>query len=346
MTPRPPIDLRSDTVTLPTAAMRRAMAEAEVGDDVYREDPSARALEERAAEVLGKEAALFVPSGTMANQIAMMIHTRPGDEVIAPKDAHVRLYETGAAAACAGVQIVEVGDAGRFDVAELEAAVQPAAYYLPRTRLVVIENTHNRAGGRVIPEPLVRRVTTRAAELGLARHLDGARLWNAAVATGRSPAELAAPFDTVAACFSKGLGAPAGSVIAGSRDAVGEALRLRKRLGGGMRQLGILAAGALHALEHHRGRLASDHEAARALATAIVGAPGIVLDPSTVETNIVIFGTRAVAPADLVARAAERGVKLSAFGGELVRAVTHLGVSVADAALAGRAIAEIVSQAA
>lgn len=341
MSPRRPIDLRSDTVTLPTAAMRRAIAEAEVGDDVYREDPTARALEERAAEVLGKEAALFVPSGTMANQIAMMIHTRPGDEVIAPRDAHVRLYETGGAAAWAGVQIVEVGAEGRFDVAELEGALQAPAYYLPRTRLVVIENTHNRAGGRIVPEAIVRRVATRAKQLGLALHLDGARIWNAAVATGRSAAELVAPFDTVSACFSKGLGAPAGSVIAGSRDAVAEALRLRKRLGGGMRQLGILAAGALHALEHHRERLAEDHAAARAFAAEIAGAPGIVLDASTVETNIVVFASRAIAPADLVAHALDQGVRISGFGGDLVRAVTHMDVSLDDARAAGRVVAEI-----
>lgn len=341
MSSRPPIDLRSDTVTLPTAAMRRAMAEAIVGDDVYREDPTARALEERAAEVLGKEAALFVPSGTMANQIALMIHTRPGDEVVAPTDAHVRLYETGGAAAWAGVQIVEVGAAGRYDVAELEGAIQTPAYYLPRTRLAVMENTHNRAGGRVVPQDLVERVAARARALGLALHLDGARIWNAAIATGLSPAAIAAPFDTVSACFSKGLGAPAGSVLAGTREAVAEALRLRKRLGGGMRQLGILAAGALHALEHHRDRLALDHDAARAFAQEVAGAPGIALDLGSVETNIVVFASRAIAPADLVARALERGARISAFGGELVRAVTHMDVSVDDARAAGRAVAEI-----
>ena len=335
------IDLRSDTVTRPTLAMRRAMADADVGDDVYREDPTARALEERAAAILGKEAALFVPSGTMANQIAMMIHCRPGDEVIAPRDAHVRLYESGGAAAWAGVQIVEVGTAGAFDVADLDAVVQAPAYYLPRSRLVVIENTHNRAGGRVVTNEIVQRVATRARTLGLALHLDGARIWNAALASGMTESALATPFDTVAACFSKGLGAPAGSVIAGTRAAIDEALRLRKRLGGGMRQVGILAAGALYALEHHRARLSDDHASARAFADAIGDAAGIVCDRAGVQTNIVVFESRRVAPADLAARAAERGVRISPFGGALVRAVTHLDVSLDEAARAGRIVAEI-----
>ena len=336
------IDLRSDTVTRPTAEMRRAMADAEVGDDVYREDPTARALEERAAAVLGKEAALFVTSGTMANQIALMIHCRPGDDVIAPRDAHVRLYETGGAAAWAGVQVAEVGSAGSFDVADLDAVAQTSdAYYLPRTRLVVLENTHNRAGGRVVPRDVVLRVAARARALGLALHLDGARLWNASVATGVSEADLAAPFDTVSACFSKSLGAPAGSVIAGSRDAIAQALRLRKRLGGGMRQVGILAAGALYALEHHRERLEGDHRAARAFAEAIAGANGIAIDLDTVETNIVIFASRRVSPADLVARAAERGVRISTFGGDLVRAVTHFDVTREQCAHAGAIVAQL-----
>lgn len=336
------VDLRSDTVTQPSPEMRAAMASADVGDDVYREDPTTRALEERTAAVLGKEAALFVPSGTMANQIAMMIHCRPGDEAVAPKDAHVRLYETGGAAAWAGVQIVEAGSAGRLDVADLDAVAQTSdAYYLPRTRLVVLENTHNRAGGRVVPQELVLRVAARARTLGLALHLDGARIWNAAIATGRSEAELAAPFDTVSACFSKGLGAPAGSVIAGSRGAIAEALRLRKRLGGGMRQVGILAAGARYALEHNRARLAADHASARAFAEAIASAPGITCDLASVETNIVIFDSQRVSPAELAARAAERGVRISAFGGSLVRAVTHLDVTHDAAASAGRIVAEI-----
>ncbi len=336
------IDLRSDTVTKPTREMRAAMAAAEVGDDVYREDPSARALEERTAAILGKEAALFVPSGTMANQIAMMLHCRPGDEVVAPRDAHVRLYESGGAAAWAGVQVVEAGSAGILDAADLDSVAQTTdAYYLPRTRLLVVENTHNRAGGRVVPEAALERVTARARALGLALHLDGARIWNAAAATGRPESELARPFDTVSACFSKGLGAPAGSVIAGTRDAVREALRIRKRLGGGMRQVGILAAGALFALEHHRGRIAQDHVSARAFAEALAGAPGLEIDLARVETNIVVFASRRIAPAELAARAESRGVRISPFGGELVRAVTHLDVSREEASLAGRIVADL-----
>jgi threonine aldolase len=335
------IDLRSDTVTRPTAAMRRAMADAEVGDDVYREDPTARALEERAAAMLGKEAALFVPSGTMANQIAMMVHCRPGDEVIAPTGAHVRLFESGGAAAWAGVQIVEIGQGGVFDASELDAVVQPPAYYLPRSRLVVIENTHNRAGGRVVPIETTMRIAARTREHGLALHLDGARIWNAAVASGRTEAEIARPFDTVSACFSKGLGAPAGSIIAGSRAAIDEALRLRKRLGGGMRQVGVLAAAALHALDHHRGRLADDHASALAFASAIVGARGIDCALDTVETNIVVFRSTHVPPTELTRRAAEQGIRISPFGGELVRAVTHLEVTREDAEIAGRAVAAI-----
>lgn len=340
------VDLRSDTVTRPTAAMRAAMAAAEVGDDVYREDPTARALEERAADVLGKEAALFVPSGTMANQIAMMLHCRPGDEVVAPTGAHVRLFESGGAAAWAGVQVVEAGRSGVLEASDLDAVAQVSeAYYLPRTRLVVVENTHNRAGGRVVPAAAEERLVTRARELGLALHLDGARIWNAAAASGRSERDLAASFDTVSACFSKGLGAPAGSVVAGSRALVSEALRLRKRLGGGMRQVGILAAGALHALEHHRGRIAADHQSARAFADTLYGVAGIEIDPSIVETNIVLFATRAVTPAELAARAAKRGVLVSPFGGAHVRAVTHLDVTIDDARRAGRVVAEAASAA-
>jgi threonine aldolase len=345
MTSPATIDLRSDTVTRPTPAMRRAMAEAEVGDDVYREDPSTRALEERAAAVLGKEAALFVPSGTMANQIAMMIHCRPGDEVVAPRDAHVRLYESGGAAAWAGVQVAEAGSGGILDVADLESVAQTSdAYYLPRTRLVVIENTHNRAGGRIVPHDVVLRVAVRARELGLSLHLDGARIWNAAAATGRAEAELAAPFDTVSACFSKGLGAPAGSVIAGSRAHVAEALKLRKRLGGGMRQVGILAAGALHALEHHRARVADDHASAQAFAAALAGATGLAIDRTSVETNIVIFESHRVAPSDLASRAAERGVRISPFGGRTLRAVTHMDVTTQQCTSAGAIVAALADE--
>lgn len=338
-----PIDLRSDTVTKPTAAMRRAMAEADVGDDVYGEDPTARRLEERAAEILGKEAALFVPSGTMANQIALLVHCRPGDEVIIGKGAHLYFYEGGAGGAWAGVQFVETGEGGLFDAADVDAAAKPRAYYLPRTRLVAIENTHNRAGGRVFPQAAVDRVAARARALGLGVHLDGARIWNAAVATGLSERELCAPADTVSACFSKGLGAPIGSVIASSRERIDEARRFRRMLGGAMRQVGVLCAAALHALEHHRERLAEDHENARLLAAGLAELPGIACDPRAVESNIVLFDVEGDGEA-FAARAASAGVSISAIGPRRIRAVTHLDVSRANIVAAVEAIARLVRE--
>lgn len=331
------VDLRSDTLTRPTDAMRAAMASAEVGDDVWREDPTARRLEERAAELLGKEAALFVPSGTMANQIALLLHCRPGDEVICGRGAHVRLYESGAGAAWAGVQFAEVGGAdGRFDADALEAAIQPGDYHAPRTRMVAVEDTHNRGGGRVWPEHALRSVCARARDRGLATHLDGARIWNAAVASGSSERAIAEGFDTVSACFSKGLGAPAGSVIAGASAEIDRAVRLRKMLGGAMRQVGVLCAAALHALEHHRARLADDHANARRLAEGVAAIAGLRIDLATVETNIVIFDVLAMPASELCRRAAVHGVRVAPVGPRAVRAVTHLDV---DAAGIDRALA-------
>ncbi|MFK7988053.1 MAG: GntG family PLP-dependent aldolase [Sandaracinaceae bacterium] len=321
-----PIDLRSDTVTQPTPAMRAAMANAPVGDDIYGEDPTALALEAKVAEVLGKEAALFVSSGTMGNQIALAVHCRPGEDVVIGEHAHVMLYESGGAGAIAGVQFSVAGSGGMFDVADLEAALYPThAYYMPRTRLVTFENTHNRGGGAVWPEGQAEAVAAKAKERGLATHLDGARLWNASVATGRSVAALAAPFDTVTVCFSKGLGAPVGSALAGSREAIEEARRLRKMLGGAMRQVGILCAGALHGLEHHRERMVDDHAHARRLAEALAAHPSFEVDLPAVETNIVNFD---VADAPRFAeRARERDVLVSAISPTRIRAVTHLDVS-------------------
>ncbi|MGE0786609.1 MAG: GntG family PLP-dependent aldolase [Sandaracinaceae bacterium] len=333
------VDLRSDTVTRPGRAMRAAMAEAPVGDDIYGEDPSAKALEERAAHVLGKEAALFVSSGTMGNQIALMIHCRPGDDVIIGEDAHVKLYESGAGGAIAGVQFTVAGRGGLFDAQEMEAAMFPtAAYYMPRTRLVAVENTHNRAGGIVWPGEQARSVAEAARARGLGAHLDGARIWNAAVALGSSPAELAAPFDTVTACLSKGLGAPVGSVLAGTRDAILEARRFRKMLGGAMRQVGVLCAAGLYALEHHVTRIAEDHANARRLAEGIRGLPGIDVDLARVQTNLVMFDVPGSAAA-FAERVAERGVLISAFGPTRIRAVTHLDVSATDIETAIQAIA-------
>jgi threonine aldolase len=333
------VDLRSDTFTRPTPAMRAAMAAAEVGDDVWGEDPSARALEERAAELLGKQAAVFVPTGTMANQIALLVHCRPGDEVIVSRSAHLRLYESGAGAAWAGVQFAEVGAAdGTFDATQLDEAVLPRDRNLPQTRLVALENTHNRGGGRVWPQAQVLDVAARARHHGLALHLDGARIWNAAVAAGRAERELAAPFDTVSACFSKGLGAPAGSVIAGTREDMERARRFRKMLGGGMRQVGVLCAAGLYALEHHRARLADDHGNARRLADGLRGVDGIDVAAGPVDSNIVLFTVTSMSAADLAARVQAAGVRVHAIGPARLRAVTHLDV---DGAGIDRALAAI-----
>jgi threonine aldolase len=329
MAPTRRIDLRSDTVTRPSAAMRRVMAEAEVGDDVYGEDPGAQALEAETAALLGKEAALFVPSGTMANQLALLLHCRRGDEVVVGEGAHCKEYESGGGAAWAGVQFAEAGRGGTFGVAEVEAAVRPIADWLPRTSLVALENTHNRGGGRVFPQGQVVEIAARARALGLALHLDGARLWNASSATGLAPEVLAAPFDTLSVCFSKGLGAPVGSALVGGRDAIARARRLRKMMGGGMRQVGVLCAAARFALVHHRARLAEDHVAARRLAEGLVGAPGLEVSPESVETNIVLIDTQRPA-AEVVQAAAVEGVLVSAFGPRRIRAVTHLDVALAD----------------
>lgn len=338
-----PIDLRSDTVTRPTRAMRSAMADAPVGDDQYGEDPSTNRLQALMAERLGKAAALWLPSGTMANQVALKVLTRPGDEVVASRESHAGWHEAGGAAANAGVQIVEIGRGGVFSVDELQAAIKPAGLpVFPATTLMEIENTHNRAGGVVVPQPLVLQLCAAARERGLACFLDGARLWNASAASGLSLAELAAPFDMVAVAFSKGLGAPGGSLLAGSQAQVDAARRHARRLGGAMRQNGIFAAAALHALEQHLARLPEDHANARLLAETLAAGSGVQLDLATVQTNIVVFHLPAGLPdaATVVARARERGVLLNAFGPRTVRAVTHLDV---DRAQCQRAAAELVA---
>lgn len=322
------IDLRSDTITRPTPAMREAMAAAEVGDDVFGEDPSVARLEARVAELLGKEAALFAPSGTMANQLAIRTHTEPGDEVILDGNAHVYYYEAGAPAALAGVSCRCLpGIRGVFTPEELEAVLRPEDPHFPPTKLVCLENTHNRGGGRIWPQDLVRGIGALTRDRGIRLHLDGARLWNAAVAGGVSERELAAEFDSAAVCFSKGLGAPVGSALCGSREFIRRARRFRKMFGGGMRQAGILAAAALHALDHHRGRLAEDHANARELAKGLAALPGIELDPATVETNIVIARVTTM-PADRLARELDAaGVRVFATGPDTIRAVTSLAVT-------------------
>jgi threonine aldolase len=333
------IDLRSDTVTRPSPALRRAMADAEVGDDVYGEDPTVLRLEAFGAELLGKEAALFVSSGTMGNQLAIACLTRPGDEVIVGEGAHVAFYESGAGPALSGVQFQTAGSGGFFGVSDLEEAMKPRAYWCPRTSLVCVENTHNRAGGRILDAAHQDALVAAAHRLGLATHLDGARLWNAAVATGLPIERLAAPFDTVTVCFSKGLGAPAGSLFAGTRAIVEEARRFRKRWGGGMRQVGILAAGALHAVKHHRSGLVDDHIHAKRLADALSSA-GVVTPP---ETNIVLVDLPV--SADAVAAAAKRhGVLASVFGPKRLRFVTHRDVDTAAIDRAAAIVVHVVAE--
>jgi len=303
--------------------MREAMARAEVGDDVYGEDPSVNRLQERVAALLGKEAALFFPSGTMANQAALRVHTRPGDVVIAARDAHILRAEAGAASALSGLQIRTLGREGAFGAAEVRAALHPNDVHVAPTTLLAVENTHNAAGGRVFPPGLLAEATAAAREAGLALHLDGARLWNAAAALGLPLRQLAAPFDTVSVCLSKGLGAPVGSLVAGTRELVDRLHRIRKMYGGGMRQAGVLAAAGLHALDHHLPRLAEDHANAERLARGLA-AFGFEVE-SEPETNIVMF--RAAEGFHPLAR--ERGVLFSGRPGR-VRAVTHLDVSRAD----------------
>ena len=342
-----PIDLRSDTVTRPTAAMRTAMAEAPVGDDQYGEDPSTNRLQARMAELLGKQAAVWLPTGTMANQVALRTLTRPGDEVVASKESHAAWHEVGGAAANAGVQIHEIGSGGLFTADDLRAATKPRNFAIfPTTTLVEIENTHNRAGGIVVPQAEVLRICAVARELGLATFLDGARLWNASAASGLPLHELAAPFDLVAVAFSKGLGAPGGSLLAGSKALIAAADRHRRRMGGAMRQNGIFSAAALHALDHHLQRLPEDHANARAFAERLKAGAAVLLDLATVQTNIVVFHLPPAGPIDaptLSARARERGVLVNAFGPRTVRAVTHLDVSHAQCVAAADGLVALLA---
>jgi threonine aldolase len=340
-----PIDLRSDTVTLPSPGMRRAMAAAPVGDDQYGEDPSVNRLQERIAESLDKEAALFVPSGTMANQIGLKVLTRPGDEVVLGHEAHMVWHESGAGAANSGVQFTPVGEGGLFTAQDLRAACKPRGHIVfPPTTLVAIENTHNRGGGVVFPQDDAVAICEAARELDLGSYLDGARLFNAAAASGRSLSELAAPFDLVSVALSKGLGCPVGSVLAGHRGDIARAHRARRMFGGAMRQAGILAAAGLWALDHNLGRLPEDHANARLLAERLAGLRGIEIDLATVQSNIIIFRMAEGAPeaAAVVARAHERGVLVSAFAARTVRAVTHLDVSRDQCRRAADLLADII----
>jgi threonine aldolase len=326
------VDLFSDTVTRPTAEMRRFMCEAEVGDEQKLEDPTVNLLQEMVADLLGKEAALFLPSGTMCNEIALRVHCRPGDEMLAHATAHPIHYEGGGPAALAGVNTRALdGPRGQYDAATAAAAIRPASRYMPRSRLLWVEQTSNLGGGSIWPLARIREVTDVARAQGLRTHLDGARLMNAVVASGVSARDYAAPFDSAWVDFTKGLGAPVGAAIAGSRDFIAEAWRLKQQMGGAMRQAGIIAAGGVWALRHHVKRLAEDHANARRLAEGLAGLPGVALDPATVETNIVIFALVGDldAPATVEALLA-RGIRMGAMGPRSVRAVTHLDVSAAQ----------------
>lgn len=342
------IDLRSDTVTRPSNPMRHAMASADVGDDVYGEDPSIRALQERAAELTGKEAALFVPSGTMANQCSIGALTTPGDEVIAGEGAHVFFYEGGAGPRLNGVQFALIGKGGAFTADDLRAAFKPDDHHYAPTTLVSLENTHNRGGGFVWKLDPLQSVAKAAHELGMKTHLDGARIFNAQVKSGTPVKTWAAPFDAVSFCLSKGLGAPVGSLVCANKATIHRVHRLRKMFGGGMRQAGILAAAGLWALEHNVARLADDHENARLFAERLSNTKGFEIDPATVETNIVVFGLGAGSPdaAELVARARAEGVLLNTVGARRVRAVTHLDVTRAQVEEAARRLATLIARAA
>jgi len=340
------IDLRSDTVTRPTSGMRAAMAAAPVGDDQFGEDPTVNDLQDRVATLLGKEAALWLPSGTMANQVALRTLTRPGDDVIVSRESHAVWHELGGGGANAGVQFTEIGRGGRFSTEEFAASVKPRDHMLfPPTTLVQVENTHNRGGGIVIDQTEAVRICEVAREKRITSFLDGARLWNVSVASSRTVRELAEPFDVATVALSKGLGAPAGTMLAGSREMIRAAVRHRRMLGGAMRQVGILAAAGLYALDHHLDRLATDHANARLIAERLTSTAGISIDLPSVQTNIVIF-TLAPGPldaADVVAAARARGVLVVAFGARIVRAVTHLDVTQEECSHAAEVLASVVA---
>jgi len=343
------VDLRSDTATRPTPGMRAAMAAAEVGDDVVNEDPTINRLQERVAAYLGKEAALYVPSGTMSNQICIRAHTQPGDEMLCETTCHVYTWEAGGPAALSGVTCRTVeGDYGVLDVTQLEDKIRPANDHYVRTRLVSLENTHNRGGGRVYPLEKIQAISQWAHGNGLLMHLDGARLWNAVVASGISAKEWCKSFDSISVCFSKGLGAPVGSALAGTKEFIAKAKRIRKLFGGGMRQAGIIAAAALYAMDNHIERLAEDHQNAQILAEAIADTPGLRLDPAQVETNLVWFEVdRELGTAkEIAARLKEVGILISASGPQTMRACTHLDVSKAQCLQTADALRKIGSRSA
>jgi threonine aldolase len=342
---QPAVDLRSDTVTRPTPAMRRAIAEAAVGDDVFGDDPTVLALERRCAELTGKEASLFVTSGTMGNQLAVQALTQPGDEVMLEAESHIFLYEQGGIAANSGcLAHVVRGERGALAPEALLAALRGEDDHAARLTLVCAENTHNRAGGAIVPLDRLRALHETARSRGVRTHLDGARLWNASVATGIPISSWASCADTLTMCFSKGLGAPVGSILAGPADVIRRARRTRKRWGGGMRQAGILAAACLHALEHHVERLAEDHARARTLAAGLRAVAGVtVAEP---DTNIVIaeLADPALDPVAVLSALEARGVRMVGFGARRIRAICHLDVDDAGVARAIEAFADVAKR--
>ncbi|MDR3610037.1 MAG: GntG family PLP-dependent aldolase [Ignavibacteriaceae bacterium] len=326
------IDLRSDTVTQPSLEMRKAMFGAEVGDDVFQEDPTVNELQDYAADILGKEASLFVSSGVMGNQLCLNVLTDPGDEVICEKDCHIFNYESGSPAKLSGIQLYPLdGKMGVITPSQVESAIRPlSAYYMPRTKVLEIENTHNRAGGTIQPLDNIIELGKLAAKYNLHYHLDGARIWNASVASGIPVKEYAKYFDTVSCCLSKGLGAPVGSIIAGSKDFIKEAFRIRKSWGGGMRQVGILAAAGLYALKNNINRLEEDHRKAKMLSDLLGGMKSIEINLDAVQTNILIFKPLKLTVNDALLKCKEQGLLLSVGNTDSLRAITHMDVSFAQ----------------
>jgi len=337
------IDLRSDTVTKPSVEMRKAMYDAEVGDDVFKEDPTVNKLEEYAAALLGKEAALFVSSGVMGNQLCLNVLTQPGDEVICEKDCHIFNYESGSPAKLSGIQLHPIeGSKGVITAEQVEPLIRPeSAYYMPRTRIIEIENAHNRAGGTIIPIDVIKNLKSLADKYNLFFHLDGARIWNASVATGILVKEYASYFDSVSCCLSKGLGAPVGSIIAGTKDFIREAYRVRKSWGGGMRQVGILAAAGLYALQNNFERLVEDHEKAKFLADRIYANSNLEIDMSSVQTNILLFKPLKLTVDEGIKLCKEKGLLLSIGKIDLIRAITHFDVSMDEIRKAAIIIDEV-----
>jgi len=339
------IDLRSDTVTKPTPAMRKAMTEAEVGDDVFGEDPTVNALQEKVAKILGKEASIFVPSGTMANQLAIKSHTQPGDEVIIEATSHPYNFEGGASAALSGIQFFCLkGVRGILNASQIEEAIRPEDHHFPVTRLICLENTHNRGGGTIYPIKKIAEISQLARSKGLLVHLDGARLWNASVASGIKPHEYAQWADSVSVCLSKGLGAPIGSLVAGTRAFIDRVHRFRKMFGGGMRQVGIIAAAGIYALDNHIERLKEDHQNAKRLAQGLKEIKGISIDPEEVETNILIFDVAGtgITPIQIRDAIKKEGVLIHALSRTQIRLVTHLDVSKEDIETALKAFKKVL----